>query len=87
MPLAWIFPALLMVTPSSAITTPDGSGINGQRAAPAALMAVALGKEIVAFLMVAVPVVAPMVKVVAALPIERLVAIGVEDSSTGFICS
>lgn len=73
-PLVWIAPVFEIDTPVVPYPPPiDKESKEASEDVP--LIAVAKGKEIVALLMVAVPDVAPRVKVVAAPPIERLVVV------------
>ena len=69
-----MLPSVVKVTPVVPYPPPEVNTLKLPVACVASTV-VALGKEMVAFRMEAVPVVAPRVKVVAAPPTERLVAL------------
>ena len=67
-------PALETVTPVVPAYPPPTLSVSKSTVAPFAVIDVALGKSTVAFLMVAVPVVAPKVRVDASPPILSVAA-------------
>ena len=73
-PFAWILPALLMLTPVEPYPPPIATE-SKVAAAFGAVNELALGKLMVALLIVAVPVFAPMVTAVAAPPILSVVTV------------